>query len=194
MTVKRTDNAAGPRIDPAYELTETGVVFKGMVAYERWEALGKQLAGFHRGIQWLLGDWLIYGEGRGDWGDTYTQALDATALDYQTLCNYKWVASKIPHQVRRSDVSWSHHAEVASLPAADQMRWLKVASDEKLNLKDFRYRLRGGTVAGDVGTADSNGTLLGPATDDLAAAKAAYRKLAPGQRAEFLEWVEAGCV
>ena len=63
----------------------------------------------------IIGDALRYGERR--WGETYAQVMDATGMAYQTLANAKWVASRVPVQRRRTELSWSHHAEVASLEA-----------------------------------------------------------------------------
>lgn len=59
-------------------------------------------------------DLLRFGENK--YGDKYTNAVDATECDYQTLSNAKPVAEKVEIYRRRENLSWSHHAEVAALP------------------------------------------------------------------------------
>ena len=44
--------------------------------------------------QWWIGDWLLYGEGRPDWGDKYEQAISLFNRPYDTLADYKAVAQR----------------------------------------------------------------------------------------------------
>jgi len=45
----------------------------------------------------------------------YAQAIEETGLDYDTLKAEKWVSSNFEMVRRRTNLTWSHHREVASL-------------------------------------------------------------------------------
>src|SRR6266568_4414813 len=67
-----------------------------------------------KAVQFWIGEWLLYGENH--YGKVrYEQAIEETGLDIQTLYNYKWVASKVPISLRRNNLSFHHHKEVAGL-------------------------------------------------------------------------------
>jgi hypothetical protein len=50
----------------------------------------------------------------------YSQALDATEMEYGTLANAKWVSGQFEFSRRRENLSWSHHLEVAKLGPDEQ--------------------------------------------------------------------------
>jgi len=54
--------------------------------------------------------------GRGDWGEMYAQAIDATGVDYGTLRREVWVSGSVELCLRKHNLSWSHHQAVAPLP------------------------------------------------------------------------------
>ncbi|MDP0498698.1 MAG: hypothetical protein Q7P63_01240 [Verrucomicrobiota bacterium JB022] len=114
----------------AYQITPTGIAFNRDLEQHEWEALGSKLGEVGRSVQWLIGDWLAYGEGKGQWGDTYTEAMRITGLDYTTLRNYANVSRKVQLSVRTYNLSWEHHRKVAPLKTTeDQKKWLKKAED-----------------------------------------------------------------
>lgn len=108
--------------------------------FERWLEIGELLAGIHRATPWWIGDWWNEGERR--WGERAT-AAEMFGLRPETLSNYAHVAKAIPEQSRRSDVSFSTHALVASLPTRQRDKWLKRASEEHLSGGDLRELMRG---------------------------------------------------
>lgn len=61
------------------------------------------------------------------YGETYAQAIEATGYEEQSLRNAKFVAASVEFSRRRENLSWSHHAEVASFDADEQTRWLDEA-------------------------------------------------------------------
>lgn len=173
-----------------YEVKATTLAMSPKLSYERWEALGATLATFAKGIQWYVGDWLIYGEIR--FADRYTQAMDSTGMEYQTLANWTHVARCVPPIVRRPELSWSHHAEVASLEPLQQVEYLNQAVLEKLSVVDLRYRVRGGTVTGEMGQPASSLPAGAPApyVDMVGRAKELYLALDRTERDIFLSWLE----
>ena len=106
------------------------------MSYDSWRELGFRVALIANCSAWWLGDWLVYGEQA--YGDRYKQAIAGTALSYQTLRNYAWVARTFPVSRRRDTLSFGHHAEVAALPDSEQDEWLTRA--ERLDWSCSRLR------------------------------------------------------
>jgi hypothetical protein len=110
------------------------------MTFDDWLGVGSQIARISNASAWWLGDWLLYGERA--YGERYKTALDATQLGYQTLRNYAWVARRFEKARRREHLSFLHHAEVASLPEADQDLWLERTERLRWSGKELRRRLR----------------------------------------------------
>lgn len=130
------------------EASKTGLIFNSAITYNEWEWVGSQLQTVEGAIHWWIGDWLNYGEK--SYGETYAQAIDETGYDYSTLRHDKWVADRIELCRRRHNLTWSHHAEVASLDSNDQDMLLDKAekkewSREKLRSEVSAYKLRKAT-------------------------------------------------
>lgn len=97
--------------------------------FESYEMLGAYLGRMNRSCSWWIGDWLVFGEGV--YGEKFAQAVHATGLAEQTLLNRSSVCRNVARSMRRVSLPFSVHAEVASLPAKDQKKWLDKA--EKFN-------------------------------------------------------------
>ncbi len=109
--------------------------------YPEWAAVGRRLGAIGRCSQWWLGDWIRYGNAR--FGERYARAAQITHYDAQTLMNMVYVASRFEISRRRENLSWSHHAELASLDPHSQDLWLERASADRLSVADLRLALRG---------------------------------------------------
>lgn len=120
--------------------TANGLELRLGLSYNAWLNVGSRIARISNASAWWLGDWVIYGEQ--SYGMRYRAALRATALDYQTLRNYAWVARAFEPFRRRSGVSFQHHAEVAALPQADQDLWLERAERLQWSRNELRRRMR----------------------------------------------------
>ena len=105
-----------------------------------WVKTGQRLGAMSRCSQWWLGDWVRYGNGR--WGEKYKEASRITGYDVQSLRNMAYVAGRIEISRRRYNLTWSHHAEVTSLDAEEQEKWLEFAEAERLSVADLRIELR----------------------------------------------------
>lgn len=130
----------GPLEASGFTLTPTGLVIDPSVTYEEWEVYGRRLAIAERGIQWAIGDWIRHGEKA--YGDKYTQAIELCGLKRQTLANYAFVAGAIETYRRRDIVDFSTHAEVASLPVAEQEKILSRAAKEDTPRHSVRKEVR----------------------------------------------------
>lgn len=106
-------------------VSETALDLPGGLSFDEWQETGETLGRIGRACQWWIGDWLNYGERA--YGEKYTQAMDATGLDYETLRGYAWVAGRVETVRRRTVLSFSHHKEIAQFNPSDQDRWLTSA-------------------------------------------------------------------
>lgn len=180
-----------------YRMTELGLEPKRPLHFEEWEMLGQYLGDVHRGLQWALGDWLAYGENNQDWADKYQQAIEVTGLEYQTLANYRWVASRFELARRRTDLSWSHHAAVAGLEPARADAWLDQAvrnrwtvAELKAQVKEYERKAKRR-----VGTGGGNGLPGGvaeprPERSLLERMKEDYITLERHEKESFVAWLQ----
>lgn len=180
-------------IDKAeYRMTDAGLEFLGIVHFEQWEALGDAIGRMNRGVRWALGDWFRYGEGRAEWGDKYTQAIGTTGMDYQTVANCRWVASRIDISRRRENLSWSHHETVARMEPDRQDSWLARAEAEGWTVAELRRMVAAEQpVPGERGRERKDVDTQPAPMAMLEAAKNAFLRLTEGQRDSFREWLES---
>src|SRR3990167_9205219 len=118
------------------QITKTGLKFSERLSFEQWQEVGKQLQKIHGSIQWWIGDWLRFGERK--YGETYSQAIEETGLDYDTLATYKRVAENMDFTRRRVNLSWSAHQEICSAPENKRDGLLDKADKENLSSRKLR--------------------------------------------------------
>lgn len=140
-------------LDRIVATERTSLSLSAGLAIDEWRRLGVQINELSSSSTWWLGDWLIYG--RNTYPSRYREAVESTALDYQTLRNYAWVAGRISPGRRRAGLSFQHHAEVAPLPPEQQDEWLARAEAGAWSRNRLRTEIRaahggGGQAAGAV--------------------------------------------
>ena len=110
------------------------------VSYEKWVQLGEMFHTLHRNINWRIGDWLLFGEGR--FPDRYSQATHLTGRSDVTMRNCAWVASVYPPEERVYDLSFTHYLEVAGVKETKERHWLLAKAEQEdmsaLALRAFR--------------------------------------------------------
>jgi hypothetical protein len=123
---------AGVPIETAnFRITPLGIQFHGDISRDEWEQLGRKLGNAGRSIGFLIGDWLNYGNGKGDWGNTYTEAMRITGLDHVTLAMYARVSRCIQIDTRVSNLAFELHRKVAPIKdPEEQKKWLKAAEKQ----------------------------------------------------------------
>ncbi len=126
--------------------TRTSLSLPPALPLDIWQKVGTDLHVIADASGWWQGDWLVYGQDR--FPDRYQRALQETGLDYQTLRNYAWVARTFPPPRRRSGLSFQHHAEVASLTAAEQDKWLSQAEECNWSRNLLRRQLQAHRAGG----------------------------------------------
>ena len=115
----------------SFKLLKNGLEAIGNPSFEEWMKAGDWIKQCHGAVHFWIGDWLNYGESK--YGETYTQAMDTTGYDYQTLSNDKWVANRIGLSRRRDDLSFEYHKIVADLLPNEQEEFLNKAIENKWN-------------------------------------------------------------
>jgi 2-keto-3-deoxy-galactonokinase len=93
------------------------------------------------------GDLLVYAQR--NFGEMYSQLVDESDMAYQSLKDEMWIANAISPTVRRAELSWSHHREVASLEKESQIKFLALAVDNKLSAIALHKLIKGETVEKD---------------------------------------------
>jgi hypothetical protein len=120
--------------------TRTALYLRKELSFDDWRELGEHLLAVADSSAWWVGDWLLFGKRA--YADRYKVAIARTGFDYQTLRNYAWVASRFAPSRRHEMLSFSHHAEVASLDEQNQDAWLRRALANDWSRNRLRSELR----------------------------------------------------
>lgn len=126
----------GAAVMSASPYNPMGLVLSRNLTFDEWAAIGSTLGTMERGMNWWIGDWLNYGEHA--FGEKYTQAVQETGRDRDSLANLAWVAGRIELSRRRDNLSFTHHTEVASLEIAEQDRFLDAAELNEWSTRALR--------------------------------------------------------
>lgn len=125
--------------DDWFTVTETGIVFNDDFSKEQWTELGKELARNSKNLMWMIGDWLIAGshpdrkylpEGKLD------EACALFGIEYQTAANAKFVASRVESSLRKEQLTWQHHLQVAG--REDKVELLEWAVETQATVRELR--------------------------------------------------------
>lgn len=113
------------------------------MGFEEWADLVKGLMTIEEGHNWWLGDAVAFGEEK--FAEQAFQVFGDDTLKYdpKTVANYASVSRSVPKSVRRAELSWSHHREVAPLrgDTRAQKRLLGAAVKEKLSCAELKLRV-----------------------------------------------------
>jgi hypothetical protein len=126
---------------PGFELTRTGLKTLGDPSFEEWQKAGRSFEYFAGAVHWWIGDWLLAGADRYEHGQ-YDEAVKNLPFEYDTLRADKWVAEVFEFVRRRTNLTWGHHREVASLTSEDQDYWLDEAEGKGWTQKELRQQIR----------------------------------------------------
>jgi hypothetical protein len=116
-----------------------------------WIAVGMRLGRAERSRQWLIGDWVNWKLGRrvpsGQHHSEYQRkvirdASEITGMHGKTLRMFSSICHSWPVAERREGVFWGHHYALMALRGEDRTRFLDMAEQEGLTLKELRRRLR----------------------------------------------------
>jgi hypothetical protein len=94
-----------------FQFTPTGLIAPEDFDEKAWDQIGQLLFKLEGSLQWLIGDWIVYGNQVG-WGDIpkLSQKLGREA---QTLRDYSYVSRKIHLSFRNDKLTYTHHVVAA---------------------------------------------------------------------------------
>src|SRR5574341_519095 len=116
--------------------TDTGLTFDDDTPIEVWAPLVERLQRQLKLVEWALADAINFGERA--YGEDYAQWVDETGLKKRTLQNIARIGREIPSARRRAEISFSHHAEVITLPVSEQERLLDRAQSAGMSRYEDR--------------------------------------------------------
>lgn len=126
-----------------FRVLPLGLRVDGKPTAEQWDKFGDVLRALHVASIWATADWLLYGDGRGDYGETYDAAIARLGLSYGRMANLLWLARKFEFSRRHENLSAEHHALVGGLETTkEQDRWLDKAEREQWDYAELRAALR----------------------------------------------------
>ena len=141
--------------NPKIVLTSLGMDVSEPISYEEWCEIGTRIGRAMRSAAFVIGDWLVYGQGRVAqgtfWGnipaqnkierEIYDKAVELTGMDELTLANYAYVSRNMPRSLRNDQLSWEHHRRVARVrDDTEKTRWLNLAAENRINGKPVSTR------------------------------------------------------
>jgi hypothetical protein len=132
--------SSAPLTRPPVVLTRTAWSPRVVLTVADWISQGRWLGLLGRGCGWWIGDWIRYGNAR--YGEKYAPAARATGYDVKSLMNMAYVAGRFEVSRRRAGLSFSHHAELASLPCEEQDLRLDRAEAGNLSVRGLRSERR----------------------------------------------------
>lgn len=121
---------------PNAEITAVGIHFNDSLSIDEWTAIGERLEQHDRNLRWVIGDWLVFGSER--FGARAAVIADSLSLSTGSVANAASVCRRVPFERRRSELSFSHHEEVAHLDETGQARMLELAVKEGLSKSVLR--------------------------------------------------------
>lgn len=105
--------------------------------FDDWVEMGRNLCEGQRVVNWWIGDWWAAGSHR--YGERAKAAAEGIfGKEFKTLANAASVCRAFETSRRREHLSWSHHAEVASLPPEEADAILDRAEADQLNRATVR--------------------------------------------------------
>jgi len=125
-----------------YEITETGLLAHGGWTPELWEAAGREIARYQKGLMWLVGDWLNAGDSEGyvERGKL-ADACERFGIAYDTAAQAVRVASAFKSCRRLQHLTFGHHALVANHDQATELlEWAESNGSTVKQLREEKQR------------------------------------------------------
>ena len=123
-----------------YVLSARSMVIPDGVKFEVVEQLLGGMKLVTDSVQFWIGDLLVYSER--SFGEMFSQLVDGMDYEPQSLKDMMWVSHSVAPNVRRKELSWSHHREVAKLVQDDQKTMLEAAVADNLSVSELRALIR----------------------------------------------------
>ena len=101
-----------------FRLTAIGLQAEGDPSFEQWTVLGQYLERCDSAVAWWVADFLNYADDHPEWKDEAEQIISTLygGRSDKTLANLRAVGRAYDSSRRREQLSFSHHADLASQP------------------------------------------------------------------------------
>jgi hypothetical protein len=109
------------------------------ISWDKFTQVLDELGGANQKLQWLIGDALLFCEGK--WKDRIEEAKGRTGLAHATLNGFIVVSRAFPNMRRRMSLSWSHHREALNAPEDEREKALDSAEKNGWSIRDLRFAL-----------------------------------------------------
>lgn len=127
-------------------ITAAGAVVEGTPLEHTYEECMRQISAAERACKFAIGDLMIAASGH--YGEKYARWAEVTGMELQTLQDIASTCRRVPLHLRRtSTLSFTHHREVAALPAPEQEKWLGIAEAQGVSSDRLRKSIQLGRVA-----------------------------------------------
>lgn len=125
-----------------FTLTATGLVPNGEPSYEDWYACGEWLKRAEKAVGFWIGDWLNYGERK--WGEMYSQAMEDTGLEYDTLRKFRNITKNLDFGIRMPNLSFKVNSAVArdDLTRDEKRMFLESAAEKDLTYDELKKEIK----------------------------------------------------
>jgi site-specific DNA-methyltransferase (adenine-specific) len=120
--------------------THLALKFREDTPFEVWQAETRTLLEVARGIQWLVGDALAFGEDH--WGEDAAQLFNLEEYSFDAVDKMVRTSKAIPPHRRRPSVGYTVHQEVVGLPVAQQEEILAHAAVTQSTKDEVRSLVR----------------------------------------------------
>lgn len=109
--------------------------------FEQWVMVGRQLCLGQQAVNWHIGDWWVFGDRR--YGERAKAAAEGIfGLEFGSLANLGTVSRAFETSRRHEVLTFTHHAEVASLPVEEADALLARAERDRLSTRDLRREVQ----------------------------------------------------
>lgn len=106
--------------------------------FDQWVEMGRELAEGQKVINWWIGDWWIAGERKYGEAKAASVAMEIFGKEYDTVRKCGWVSANFESVRRRTDLPFSAHEEVVTLPPKEQDRIFEKARQNGLSTREIR--------------------------------------------------------
>lgn len=125
-----------------FKVSAVGLEIDDRASEEEWLAFIEAVKRIHKSLQWIVGDWIAYGETF--LGKTYEEMAQMTGLyNAGTLRQLAYVCRNTPMSIRIDTLSFAHHQAVMGLEQPARIEWLRHAADHHWGVARLREELQG---------------------------------------------------
>lgn len=111
------------------------------MTFDEWKVNSSVFKQINDSVQFWIGDFVNFGRkkfGRIKCNDE----LEKLGYNINTIYDFCWIAEKVESSLRKENLSFSHHKEVAKLEKKEQKFWLKKANENHWSVSELRKEIK----------------------------------------------------